>query len=362
MRQGPESADDEWVARMRELAARDAGELVPRPAFDVYGLAAPELRPIALTDAVRRNDVWEAVGLAYGDWAAPSGPWLTVISLGSAEAASQAELLRVIDSDRNRLADQAGVDEDEPAEPPRYWPTIVRAGARAIRATACQHGTVLAAGLQVGDVSVTVLSRGVDLGTIQLAVVADLEPYLRGQDEMLRQVAEWQRQQPPPILEPAEGMAAFRALVDAELETYAEIFAATQAGRVPRHRAGDAAMTGALWQRAVRELRDRAEMQERQVQDIMTSVINQLMSLGEKASWFTAQPKLRERAIDETLRYAVLGEQVPSTPAQQAWTNSWGYHTNMAVQHGQFADIALRFGKNLIARWLDAWEDWVRRQ
>jgi hypothetical protein len=33
----------------------------------------------------------------------------------------------------------------------------------------------------------------------------------------------------------------------------------------------------------------------------------------------TAEPRLRESAIDETLRNAVLGKDVPSKPAQQAW-------------------------------------------
>src|SRR5215472_6630147 len=82
MRQVPEPERDpehsEWVRRMRELARRDAEELVPRPLFGVFGLATPVLRPAALAATKQVNDVWESITVAYGDWSAPAGPYVAV--------------------------------------------------------------------------------------------------------------------------------------------------------------------------------------------------------------------------------------------------------------------------------------------
>ena len=363
----PEQDRAEWIARLRERARQDAEELVPRPAFAVFGLAAPRLLPVALTEAGQLNDVWESVYLAHGDWASPAGPYALVISAASADptgAGATAELLHAIDTDRNRLAGQAGVDEAEPAEPPRYWGVSVAVGDDCVSGLAGQHGNVLAVKLRVGSVSVMVVSRGVELGAVRLAAVADLEPYLRGRDELLGQVAEQHRQRSAPVLAPAEGMAAYRALVDAELDSNNRFIAAMRAGRVPRHRADEGATIGALWQRAVSELADRASMGPRAADEVITSVVNQLTKLNEKAPWFTERARLRERAIDETLRHAVLGEVVPSIRAQRAWTGYWGYQTSVAIQAVSAPlESGARLGaEQLISRWLDEWADWTLRR
>ncbi|HEX6520029.1 MAG TPA: hypothetical protein VF070_08445 [Streptosporangiaceae bacterium] len=366
MRQVPDPEHDEWLARMREVARHDAEDLVPRPLFEVLELAAPSLRPVALIEAMQVREEWTGIGLAYGNWADPAGPWVSVTSAtvmeGPPGSGAEGQLLWAIDDERNRLADQACLDEEDPADPPEYWPASVPVGDGDVRGLACRHGNLVAVQLPVGAVTVTVIGRGVDPVSVQLAVVTDLGPYENGRHEMLEQVAERRRSQPEPVLEPAQGMAAYRALVDAELEWRARTAARLNAGRIPRHRVGEGPRMGALWQRAVRELADRSGIGDRQADDTMTSVVNQLTALDEKGSWFSSSARLRERAIDETLRYATLGEQVASAPAQLAWQNSWGYHTNMAVQHGQFADIALRHGKQFIDKWLDAWEKWTLRQ
>lgn len=359
---------EEWVARMRELARQDADELVPRPAFEVFGLAQPELRPAALAEAMRQDDVWQAIGLAYGDWAAPSGPWVTVRTVVSGDVVSgdagqETELLRALDTERNRLADQAGVDEDDPAGPPHYWRISVRAGERAAAALACRHGELFSLGLRLDEVSVTVVCRGVALDAILLAVVADLAPYRLSRDEMLGRVAERRRLRRAPVLEPAQGMAAYRALVDAELDSHGRLMAAMRAGRVPRHRAADGATIGALWRRAVSELADRSGISRRAADDLVTELINHLTSLDEKVPWFTASTGLRERAIDETLRFAVLGEKVPSSQAQRAWQGYWRVSRSIAVQAAS-AEIrpAAELGVEMTeTRWLDAWAEWARR-
>jgi hypothetical protein len=61
-------------------------ELLPRPPFTVFGLTEPRLQPASLADAGRVNRVWESIGLAYGDWTEPAGPWVMVTtSAGRAE-------------------------------------------------------------------------------------------------------------------------------------------------------------------------------------------------------------------------------------------------------------------------------------
>jgi hypothetical protein len=364
MRQVPDP-DREWVARLRERARLDAEELLPRPPFGVFGLAAPPLRPIALAES-GLVDGWETITLAYGDWADPAGPFVTVTSTMARSDApgggAEADLLGVIDQERNRLADHAGVDEEEPPGPPDYCQEELRAGDARVSGLVCRHGSVWAARLRAGEVIVTVAGRGVGPGSVVLGPLDDLEPYLRGRSEMLGQLAERHRQRPPPVLEPAEGVAAYRALAEAALGSQAGLLAALRAGRVPRHRAGEGATMGALWQRAVREQERISGIGARQADQIVTLVVNHLTQLHEQAPWFTAEPRLREAAIDETLRHAVLGEDVPSRPAQQAWAHYWAHHTSLgAHEPGAALRAELTVGEPRISAWLEAWSAWTAR-
>jgi hypothetical protein len=366
MRQVPEPDGGEWAARMRERARLDAEDLLPRPAFGVYGLAAPPLRPIALAEAGRVDGEWETITLAYGDWADPAGPFVTVASAavrpGAPGLGAEAELVRVIDQERNRLADHAGVDEEEPPGPPEYWPEELRVGELRFSGLLCRHGSVWTARLLADGVIVTVAGRGVGQGSVRLDPVADLEPYLRGRGEMLGRLAERHRQQPPPVPEPAEGVAAYRALAEAALGSQARLLAALRAGREPRHRAGEGATMHALWQRAVREQARISGIDARQADEIVTLVINHLTHLQEQAPWFTARLQLREAAIDETLRHADLGEDVPSKPAQHAWARYWAHHTSLgAHEPGAALRAELTAGEPLISAWLQAWSAWTGR-
>lgn len=357
MRQVPDPDREEWIARLRERARLDADELVPRPGFGVYGLAAPSLRPMALGELVRSDHEWESIGLSYGNWAVPAGPWVMVTSSIGYAREPEAALFRAIDAEHARIA---GQDEEEPAEPPAYARADLTVGDRPVSAVVARHGSVLAARLAVGPVTVTIVSRGVELDQLRLVAVNDLEPYLRGRGEMIGQAVERHRNEPPPVLEPAEGMAAYRALVDASLGQHARLLAALRADRTPRFRTGEGPKMGALWQRAVRELSDRAGIGEHAADDIITSVVNQLTNLDERAPWFTGDARLRERAIDETLRHAVLDEPVPSRPAQQAWARYWAMQMSLA---GLAPDARARaVPADLEPRsenWLAAWAAWA---
>ena len=376
MREIPEPEHAEWVRRMRELARRDAEELVPRPLFPVFGLAAPALRPAALAQFQQVNGAWTSVTLAYGCWEAAAGPYVAVTSAATDSGlpgdmpadmpgrGAEAELLRAIDSERGRVATHAGVDDEEPAEPPRYSREELPAG----DALVCRHGTLWALRLLAGGapgvaapgVAVTVTGRGAGPAAVRLERVSDLRPLFEARNEILGRLVE-RRQREPPVLEPAEGIAAFRALADFTLATITEGRAAADARRVPRHRAGWGGMHNALWQRAVRELERMAGVGKRAADDVVTSVVNHLGHLAEQAPWFSADTRLREAAIDEPLRHAVLGEDVPSLPAQRAWARYWSAHMARLGREpdpaGALAGHQAR--QSLSTGWLAAWSAWA---
>ena len=367
MQHVPEPDRSEWIAQMRERARLDAEELLPCPPFAVFGLAEPRLPSAYLAEAGQVNGVWESISLAYGDWAQPGGPWLVVTTrTGPADAGDrevEAELLRTIDHDRNRIASQSGVDEDDLDVPPDYSRVDLAVGSENVSGLAGRQGNVWAARLVADGLIVTLVVRGVDPASVRLDPVADLAPYLQARNERLGRLSEHHRRQPPPVLEPAEGVAAYRALAEAELASHARLVQALQAGREPRQRAGEGAARHALWQRAVREQARISGIGERQADEIVTLVINHLTRLHEQAPWFTAEPRLREAAIDETLRHAALGDDVPSQPAQQAWARYWAQRTTSAPGHepGEELLAHLQAGRPLITAWLQAWAIWAAR-
>ncbi len=366
MRHVPEPDRSNWVARMRERARLDAEELLPRPPFTVFGLAESRLGPGFLADVGQVNGVWESIGLAYGDWKELAGPWVTVTTrTGRVDAPDrevEGDLLRAIDHDRNRIASHAGVDEDDLDVPPEYSRTDLAVGDERVSGLVGRQGNVWAARVVADGLIVTLVGRGVVPGEVRLDPVADLAPYLQARNERLGQLAEYHRQQPAPILEPAEGAGAYRALADAALASHARLVQALRAGREPRQLAGEGATWHALWQRAALEQARISGIGERQADDIVTLVVNHLTKLQEEAGWFTAQPPLREAAIDETLRHAVLGDDVPSQPAQRAWARYWGWRTSLPGQEsGDGLRAHRQTGRPLITAWLQAWDAWAAR-
>ena len=189
MRHVPEPDRSEWVTRMRERARLDAEELLPRPPFTAFGLAEPRLGPGILADAGQVNGVWESIGLAYGDWAEPAGPWVTVTTrTGRVDAPDrevEGDLLRAIDHDRNRIASHAGVDEDDLDVPPKYSRADLAVGDKGVSGLVGRQENVWAARVVADGLIVTLVGRGVDPGSVRLAPVADLAPYLQARNERL---------------------------------------------------------------------------------------------------------------------------------------------------------------------------------
>jgi hypothetical protein len=376
MREVPGADDAEWVMRMRALARQDAEEMVPRPDFSVFGVSSPRLEPAALAAYEQVNGSWAAVTLAYGPWDSAQGPYVAVkteradTELAAATAGvpgrgPEAGLLRAIDAERDRLAASTGVDEDEPAGPPLYSREELPAGA----ALVARHGTVWAARLYrapdgTAEVTVTITGRGAGPEQVRLSPVSDLRPLFEARNEILGRLAERRRREPPPVLEPAEGVAAFRALAEFELEGHARIRASARpGGRMLRQPANWGRLRSALWQRAVTEQQRLSGASKGAANDVVTSVMNHLGHLAEQATWFTADPRLRAAAMDETLRHAVLGEAVPSLPAQQAWEHYWSDHMRRALRmdRGSSAFAEMESRQALTDGWLAAWTAWTTR-
>ena len=359
----PDEEHDRWVARLRELARSDAAELVPDPAFEVFGVADPGLQPVALADCQRADGQWESIGLAYGDWTAPGGPFVSVTTstlVAEEPRGHDAGLLRLIDGERNRIAEYAGIDEADPAEPPDYSEASLAVGGQPVTVRRGRHGALQAAQFSVGRLSVIVVSRGIDLESLRLAVVADLRPYLEGRNEVLGRLSDLHRHLRSPVLAPAEGVAAYRALVDVELDQLARQESALRAGHEPRHLAGEGRVRHSLWQRAVAEQERLSGIGRRQADDIVTLVVNHMIHLQEKAAWFATERELREAAITETLRHAVLGDHVPSRSAQQAWDRYWAHHLSLSgIEPEASLFEALQQGSGLLAEWLAAWAAWA---
>jgi hypothetical protein len=349
---------------MRELARRDVEELVPRPLFGVFGLATPMLRPAALAASGQVNDVWESITVAYGDWSAPTGPYVAVTTAAPASPVVgdqvERELRRAVEAEGNRVADQAGVDQEEPAEPPLYTGEELPAGP----AVVCRHGTVWAARLLAGAeaVTVTITGRGVEPDSVRLETLGDLRPYYEARNEILGQLAERYRNQPPPALQQAEGVAAFRALADHTLDFHQRLLESVRGERPLRRRAGDSALQGALWRRAASEQQRIAGIDKRAADEVVTLVINHLGHLLEEAPWFS-DPRLRDLAIDETLRHAMLGDDVPSRPAQDAWAQYWALRNEHLRRAPEPGDVlaAVTAGEHIDTDWLGAWADWAAR-
>jgi len=376
MRSVPEPERSELVRRLRERARLDAEELISRPPFAIVGLAAPPLRPASLAESARVNGAWSSVSLVYGDWTAPAGPRVKVTTAvvpadagegthSGAGVDAEAELLHEIDAEYSRASGMSGVDEEEPAEPPGYTRSRLPAGDALI----CTHGAVWAARLLShstdsgdGSVIVTITGRGVDPESVQLGPAGDLRPYVEARNEIIAQLAERHRQTPPPVLEPAEGIAAFRALADFSLESHARLTEALHARRAPRQPAGWGPTHSALWQRAVSEQQRVAGIDKRAADDVVTLVINHLSHLADEAGWFT-DPRLREAAIDETLRHAMLGEAVRSAPAQRAWAQYWEARTRNSMRMRDPADALadVRAAQPGIEAWREAWAAWAER-
>jgi hypothetical protein len=387
MREIPEEERAEWLRMLREQARRDAEELVPRPGFPIYGVAAPALTPATVTESSRVNGEWASITLAYGPWDQPAGPYVAVTTTAAEAWAMPAgasatmlgdddrahEPLRyVVEEELARAGAPAQSAEAETAEP--GWEerlAVSRETLPAGPALVCRSGIVWAAGLLPTDpatgVVVSLVGRGVAPESVRLQTVPDLRPMIEARAAMISARIERGRREPrPPLpeLEPAEGVAAFRALAEFTLAEHAEIHAAHGSGRRrprPQHMPESGRVRTALWQRAVREQQRLRGANAATADYAVTEAINHLGFLAENAPWFSDDARLRAAAIDETLRRAMLGDAVPSEAAQEAWARHWSAHISRLPRDfdgdGLRAEMADR--ETRTADIVRAWAEWA---
>jgi hypothetical protein len=360
----------EWTRALLERAQRDAEALVPRPGCPIYGMASPALRPVIVSRSSQTNGQWELITLSYGDTLA--GPYVNVttevadpvlVVRSSGEIEVEAVLREAIESGRQSEDDHPSGEADaSPAE-------ATRERLPAGDALVVRHGGLWAARLLADGkeaVMVTLAGMGVAPEDVRLEALPDLRTIIIGHyEDLVRRMAERRRNPPPrpplPELPPAEGIAALRALADFSLASQAEIRAAAQARGRPRHAPDRGPMHAALWQRAVREQQRVGGMDARAADETVTSVINHLGHLAGEA-WFTLDGRLREAAIDETLRHAMLGDAGPSAPAQLAWSRYWSARLAGTGQERDPAAMRAEHESRLAldADWRAAWEAWTR--
>jgi hypothetical protein len=373
----------EFIRRLREQARRDADELVPRPGFPVYGLAAPSLTPAVVSETTRANGEWTLITLTYGrPEDAPAGPYVTVTTLAVSPDADkpgfetgmpagrhgtgvEGELRLAVEREQDRAGLEAGdAGHDGPAAEPAV---IARETLPDGEALVVRQGIVWAARLLPGEarVAVTVVGRGISPDSVRLEQVPSLRPLIQARSEELIRRIERNRGKlrpslPVPDLPPAEGVAALRALADHTLATHAEIRASRGMGRRPG--LGPPGLHSALWQRAIRERQQLAAQDQRAAEDVVTSAVNHLVHLDSEAAWFTADARLREAAIDETLRYAMLDDRVPSERAQYLWARYWALRTSLSrrfdLEPGEHLARAAPDHETFEANWNAAWEAW----
>jgi hypothetical protein len=384
MREVPDDERAEHLRLLREQANRDAEALAPRPGHPVYGLAAPSLTPAAVAQYQLFDGQWSAIMLTYGPWGDPqAGPYVAVTTMATdaatiAQAGTgrmdsgdlEAELRYVIEDERYRLAGSSA-RRTEWSQPLAVNRETLPVGP----ALVCRSETVWAARLlpadsPTGSVVVTIVGvgTGVEPESVRLEQVPDLRPMIEARFETIRAMIERSRGKPPnPVtesdleLEPAEGVAALRALAEFTLTSNAERRAAFAAGRRPRRDPNWGRMHNALWQRAVREHQRLRGTDRRAADNAVTLAVNQLGFLQEKAPWFTADLGLRAAALDETARHAMLGDTVPSEPAQDAWAHYWSTHMTRLGRERESVDprAAMSARETLTDDCLQAWAAWA---
>ena len=332
-------SDEEWIARLRRTALRDAEEIAPRPSFPVFGLAQPELGLGVLTSL--SDSSAEEITLAYGDPLAQSGPHLSINTALPADDEAAGALRRMLDDEHNRIVDHAGVEDPDDGEPAEFSDTITTVDGVELTGPIYREGPLWTARFTVSDVVVTVVARGVEPTSLRLATVGDLRPYLERRGEWIARLIEAHRRRPVPELPPAAGLDVYRLLIGELLGFQSRHRLAAREGRLPRRRVGDGRLYGPMWQRAVQELERSGRLSREAANRTVTSVINQLTRLSDRADWFSDQ-RLADLAVDETIRYAVLGQPVSSRDAQLAWER--------VTVDGRPEDTKV---------WLETWAKWA---
>jgi hypothetical protein len=354
---------------MEALFSRQEAEyerLVRASSLPLLGMAEPAPQPRLLGEAEIDGGIVESVGLAYGDLMRPSGPLVQVHTARWRESRTGPPDLRYfLENLLDSMGDNGPVDGDPvPAHvivngTPR--PASLLRTRRKMWAARCWHQ----------DSDVIVVAREWELAATHLVAVPNIESFLRGRREYLRDL----RTNPPtmPIIDrPFDVATAHRSLIDATLARSLQLEAAARQGRPPRLRA-NARKHGELWEAAVRAQMHLADQSRQDANEAVTILVNQLGRLQEKASWF-ANKRLRDAAVTETLLYWTgMRLELLSRPAQESWRTVWASQRSWAPDpfahqertSSQHDDSLRRWHAELMTgqdEWLRAWSEWVRQK
>jgi hypothetical protein len=340
----------EW----RERIARHQAEMedrIRRCGLPLLGLAEPGPGPGMVGSTEGEADAVTSVGLSYGDLIRPDGPRVDVHT-GRFGLDPGAILVDALDQagDDSPLPDQ-GVPVSLVVDGDPVQATMLRAGDR-FWAASCRHR----------GADVVVVARDWALEATSLASVPDVEPFLRARAAYIAAL----REDPPAPPPPVDVDDPHRALIDTLLVTTAALREGPmrQMGR-REHRQAQRSIHG-LWEATVTVQARLTGRSRDEANHVVTAMVNQLTGLWEHASWFTAEPRLREAAITETIAYWTGADpSVPSRPAQEAWQRHWDGRRGWPPEVLTTEDPATRRTwferlRGSQEAWLTAWAAWVR--
>jgi hypothetical protein len=345
------------TAEWRERIARHQAELedrIRRCDLPLIGLAAPGPGPGMVGSTDGAGETINSVGLSYGDPIRHDGPRVDVHT-----ARDQTDVRALLADALDHAGDESPLPDrservDLVIDGAPVPAVLLRAGAR-FWAARCRYR----------DCEIVVVARDWALDAAGLASVPDVEPFLRARAAYIAALRD-DPPTPPDPLAPLVVDDPHRALVDALLA----VTEAVSRDRVhqPRRREFRQARRSipGLWETTVSAQARLTGGSRDDANDVVTTMVNQLTSLQEQASWFTAEPRLREAAISETIAYWTGSDRsVPSRPAQEAWQRHWSGRRGWPPEVLSADDMStrrawferLRSGQEA---WLDAWAGWVR--
>ncbi len=151
------------------------------------GVRDPRLSPAIVAEWEFGADRLRTLTLAYGSFARADGPFVCVRTSWAA-AAGEPSLRRLLEDERQRAFEHAGVDEREPTEVATSIGQLPVADTW-LAATARTEDHLSAARVEVPvsgrAVRVTVLARGVALSELALTLVRDVQPYWAARERWL---------------------------------------------------------------------------------------------------------------------------------------------------------------------------------
>jgi hypothetical protein len=347
----PDPDRQAWIAKLRAQIERDRPRDPGRPPFTVLGLSEPVLTPALLAEWHLHNGELAEVELVFGASLSATGPFVSVRS--QAPASLPEPLEDLIADERTRLSEMAGIDDPPPGRE-QTGAELLRVNGRRRPVELRREGSVWAAALPAARGTwVSVVGRGVDVATVALASVTDLERFPTAGAGLLAELA---AATPEPAASPREWDLPAATSVQAHETLAAATLADLEAFRASgdlRRRLPRGLTTGVMWEAATRAQMALAGQGREAATDAVTSMVNHLTALRDEP-WF-AEPPLRAAAVAETVGWTAFGVPVRSEPAQRAWAVLW------SARSGRPLTDPIAEAMVGPREWSAAWRAWAGR-